>query len=158
MYINKNNDLLIQTNTDENLIKRTQSFRHIKFFECSGECDYDNYYDKEKHMRQYCLGIIDYRDDNTEYFEKNKEMDPKNSKVSDNNNIKYDSSDEEYELKVKAYDRENKIYKDIRYGFLVKEIDEDVCCYKKVVNGEEIELSDEDKEICMSLGITYRKF
>lgn len=154
MYINKNNDLIIQNNIDEELTKRTKTFRHIRFFEC--DCDYaDNYYSKEKHMHQYCLGIIDNMINNTEYFEKEEKV-SNDSKIS--NCTEDEDENEQYELEVVVYDLENKIYKDIRYGFLVKEIDEDVCCYKKVVNGQEIELSDTDKKICKSLLITYRKF
>lgn len=155
MYINKDDDLLIQNTIDEDLIKRTKSFRHIKFYECDGYHD-DNYYNKEKYTHQHCLRIIDNRDDNTEYYKE--ESDPKNIKF--NVPIPVYNQDESFEnsLQVIPYDIINNILKEINHGFLVKEIDDVIYSYKRLVNNKEIELSDNDKLICAALGITYQKF
>ena len=160
MYINKDNDLCHHNNIDEDLIKRTKSFRHIKFFECSGDGNYDNsynYYDKEEHTHQHCFDIIDHSYSNTEYYKKEEDIKPKEHHYYDNY-LTPESPEKQEFLNVVIYDKDNEIYKEINYGFLVKEIDDFVCCYKKVVNDQEIELSEIDKKICAPLGITYRKF
>jgi hypothetical protein len=150
IYINNRINLIVQNNIDENLIKRTKTFQHIKFFECDEDHE-NNYYSEEGHSHQHCIGIIDYSDSNTEYYDKEKV--PKSSKGC------IRKKEEEIELlEVVPYDLVNKIYQDVNHGFLVKEIDEDICCYKKIINGQEIELAENDKIICCSLGIVYRKF
>ena len=150
MYLNKDCDILPQNNIDKDLIKRTKSFSHIKLFECEGD-DYD-----EEHQHQYCWEIINYREDKTEYY--GEDIIPLQVQV--NNEVLENKEDKEdvYDLQVIPYDVPNGIYKEPRHGFLVKEINDVVCCYKKVVNGQEIELSDEDKQICTQLFITYQRF
>ena len=156
VYINIDGNLCSENNIDENLIKRTKTFNHIRSFECNGESN--TYYIKEENVHQYCLGIIDYSDSNTKYYEKER---IKESKVPKHGNclyLDYEDHEKEFELKVTTYDIANEIYRDINYGFLVKEIGDDICCYKKLVNGEEIELSESDKIICTALELTYKKF
>lgn len=158
MYIIDDEVIIIHDNIDKNLIKRTQSFNHIRIFECDGNSN--SYYSKEKNVHQHCLGIIDYSENNTEYYEE--EPDPKTLKIPFYNEMRpelfEEEDEEEYELQVAPYDMINNIYREVRHGFLVKEIDEEVCCYKKVVNSQEVEISDADKILCKSLGITYRRF
>ena len=154
MYIVKHDDLIIQDNIDENLIKRTKTFSHIKFLECHEDSSH-YYYSKETHTHQHCLGIMDDRDDITEYYEE--EPDPKTLKFYEKH-INDEPSEEESTLQVVPYDMINAIFRVPNHGFLVKEIDEVVYCCKKVVDGQEIELSDTDKTICGSLGIVFKIF
>ena len=152
MYITEDDNIFIQDTIDKNLIERTKTFKHIKFFECDGNGD--DYYNKEKHTHQHCFGIMDYRDSNTEHYEE--EPDPKTLKIASYNNYIQEEVPEEGQLRVIPYDIINNIYKEITYGFLVKEIDDAIYCHKKLSNGQEIELSDADKVTCSALGITYQ--
>ena len=190
MYFNKDDGLYVYDNIDKDLVKRTKTFQHIKFFECNGDWTYNNnyYYEKEKHTHQYCNKIIFQRARVTKFYGKDiypvkfssnpnpvsskenelkmNQYDMEPPKISSYNSynpncesFKNEKEDEdEYELRVVPYDTGNGIYKEINHGFLVKEIGDLVCCYKKLVNDQEIELTDTDKKICEQFGITYRKF
>jgi hypothetical protein len=74
-------------------------------------------------------------------------------------NEPFDDSPVEDELKVIPYDIEREIYKEINYGFLIKDTDHGIFCIGKVIDDvidDAIEkLSDNDKKICESLKIKY---
>ncbi len=59
------------------------------------------------------------------------------------------------ELKVEPYDIEREIYKEINYGFLIRETDHGTFCIGKVVDDLVMKLSDDDKPICDLLKIRY---
>jgi len=58
-------------------------------------------------------------------------------------------------LQVVIYDDERKIYLEITNGFLIKEIDDAIYCFAKLINDEIVEISDIDKQICDGLKIRY---
>lgn len=101
---------------------------------------------EEKHTHQHCLDIIDFKYNNTKYYEEELEPEHKPLKIP-SNYYKYESSDK-YQLRVIPYDIINNIYKEVTYGLLVKEIDDVIYSYKRLVDNQEIELSDEYKIIC----------
>ena len=159
VYLNDNedDDLCPQNNIDKDLIKRTEAFKHIKFSECAD----GYYYDKGEDTHDYCLEILERLRSNTVYYEK--KIGFLNTTACKNYSKKeakdlLESFERNEELLVTWYDEKNEIYKEINYGFLIKEINGLPCCYKKVVNNQEIEISEMDKTLCEKLGITYQRF
>ena len=133
IFTSYNHNIFVYNNKWENLSKRTNSYFHVKFCECDEQHD-------------HCLKIIDRVDDITEYYDKDK------------NKISKFVEGCIYAIKLIAYDLKNEIYREVHHGFLVKEVDDKLCCYRKLVKGEEVKLTNIDKKLLKYYNIEYQKF